>query len=403
MDRVSLEQAQELVYRHGRTAPVEELELCAAAGRTLAEDLTAGTDQPPFPRSAMDGYALRSADTARACPERSVVLPVVRELFAGSPPGPALLPGQAAYILTGAPVPEGADCVIAQEDAVREADTVRVCAPVRPGLNRCGAGEDFKAGERVLVRGTRLDSWALALAAAAGAGTLPVYRAPRVALVSTGDELCPPGQPLPPGQIYNANAVYLQSRCALLGCQVTDSCQAGDELGSLCAVLERLAPRAELLITTGGVSVGSRDLVPAALERLRARVLFRGVAVKPGMPTMASLLDGTLVVSLSGNPYAAIALFELLIGPFLSKSRGAGYAPRRRSARLSGQFLRSSPRRRLLRGRLEDGRAAIASTQSNGRLLSGAGSNCVVDVPAGSGPLREGDRVEVILWEDAAI
>ncbi len=350
----------------------------------------------------MDGYALNSTDIVGASKESPATLLVTHKIWAGDAPDGVIEPGTAARIMTGAPVPPGADCIVRQEDTDGGETEVQIFAAAAPGQNRCPRGEDFHQGDMLLPRGCRVDSCGIAVAAAAGESTLCVYRRPKVALISTGDELCPLGTPLTPGKIYDSNGVYLSTRCRQLGCELVSTVQAGDNLDDIARAVSAWAGRADLILTTGGVSVGQKDLLPFVLEKLDAEFIFRGVDLKPGMPTMASLVDGTPVLSLSGNPHAAIALFELLISPFLAKCRGLPYHPRRRSANVEGGFPKKSVKRRMVWGRLEGDCVHVSPMQGNGQLSGGVGCNCMVDIPAGSGPLRPGDWVEAILLEEVA-
>ncbi len=366
-------------------------------GRILAEPLLAGVDQPPFPRSPLDGYALRASDSAGASPETPVSLRVSAKVFAGDFWPGTVEEGTCVRLMTGAPIPKGADCVIRQEDTDEGETEVQIYQTLRAFENYCFQGEDFHAGEELLPALCRLDAAALAVAAAGGASMLSVVRRPRAAVISTGDELVLPGRPLPPGKIYNSNQAYLAGRLQALGAEVVLQEAVGDDMRALREALSRAVAESDVVFTTGGVSVGQKDLVPAALEKLGAEIVFHGVAMKPGMPTLFARLGGKHVLALSGNPFAAAVAFELLGRPLLAELDGdAAVAGERMQAVLENGFAKASPGRRFIRGCWRRGTVAIPEGHGNGQMRSMVGCNCLIDVPPGSGPLQKGDRVEIL-------
>ena len=376
----------------------EEIPLLQALGRVAAGDVCARVAQPPFDRSALDGYALRAADIAAAGPETPVTLPVSRYLCAGSDPGGPLAPGTAARIMTGAPVPAGADCVLRQEDTESNGQTVTFHAPVEARANVCFAGEDIAPGKCLVSAGTRLDEVTLGLLAGQGVQTVTVYAKPRAALMPTGDELCSPETPLRPGKIYDSNGPMLAARMLRLGAEPTLLAAGPDDPAALAGKLARLLAEYPLVITTGGVSVGDRDYLPQAAEEAGAKLLFYGIDAKPGTPALAAGKDGHVLLCLSGNPFASFATFELLARPALAKLQGADPAPVRVRAALANGFGKPSPLRRFVRATLMGG---VVTLPKGGHFSGGigalAGCNCLVDVPAGSRALNAGDEVEVIL------
>ena len=394
---ISVEAAAALVLSGAAALPPETVSLEAGWGRVLAAPLLAAMDQPPFPRSPLDGYALRAADSAGASRERPVSLPVAGRVCAGEYWPEPLLPGTCLRIMTGAPIPAGADCVIRQEDTDGGAGSAALYRALAPYENYCFQGEDFHQGEELLPVGLRLDAAALAVAASAGAGSLSTVQRPRASILSTGDELTKSGQPLAPGKIYNSNQAYLSGRLTALGAVCVRQGQAGDSLEVLCAALEAAVGDSDVIFTTGGVSVGQKDLMPAALSALGAEMVFHGVAMKPGMPTLFARLKGRPVLALSGNPFAAAVAFERLGRPLLAALGGdAGGAGTRRQAVLENSFDKASPGRRFVRGRLTGERVWIPDGQGNGQMRSMVGCNCLIDIPAGSGPLRAGDTVTIL-------
>ena len=386
----------------GAAAPVDAV-LCPlgeSAGRVLAEDLCAANDQPPFRRSAMDGYALRRADIAGASLEMPVTLTVRGCLFAGDAPLPAgsLKAGEAIRIMTGAPVPDDADQVIRQEDTDEGEETVRIFADGSERSNISPVGEDFSRGECLIQKGTLIDAYALSCACAAGIDALPVRRKIRAGLVMTGNELCPPGQPLPPGKIYNSNEAFLKGALTQLGCEIVDAVYAEDDLGRITEAIRRMQGLTDLIITTGGVSVGKRDLVPDALEVIGARTLFHGIAIKPGMPTLGAVYEGVPILGLSGNPFSAAVMFELLGRPLISRMLGReGAAFTQSMALLEGDVEQRGPVPRVMMGIFDGKKVRVYGRQHNAQMKYGIGSNCMVILPPGKGLFHTGDEVEILL------
>ena len=399
MTGLTLEQAADLL-----TKSVTPLGTCQGnpgllLGRTLALDVAALYDQPPFSRSPLDGYALRAADTAGAAPERPVALAVVDHLYAGDAPRVPLESGQAVRIMTGAMLPPGCDCVLRQEDTDLGEDIVRIYAALAPGDNLIHQGEDYRAGRQLLPAGTRLDAAAIGVLAGAGIDTVTVYRRPRVAVLATGDELVAPGtRPLPPGKIYSSNLALLLARLGELGMEAVSGGQVGDEPALAAERMSRLLAACDLLITTGGVSVGQRDILHQVLPLMGAERLFWKVQLKPGGPAMFSLWQGKPILSLSGNPFAAAATFELLARPLLAAlAQEPQLRPRRQTAVLDSPFPKASRNRRFVRGRCTGGHVTLPQGHASGMLRSLVGCNCLVDIPAGSEALAPGHTVQVVL------
>lgn len=390
MERISLEEAQSrLTSAQTRALPTESVALTEALNRVLAKDICATIDQPPYDRSPLDGYALRSADLSKI----PVTLPVTQRIYAGNAPEGPLTPGTAARVMTGAPLPGGADCVLRQEDTDGGDFAVTAFARLKHHQNYVFAGEDVKSGQLLAAAGARLSPAHIGVLAAQGMLSVSVRRRARVALLSTGSELIPAGQPLSPGRIYDSNAPLLAARLAQLGA-VPHICPAApDGVEALATVLDGAWRDNDMMITTGGVSVGERDFMPRMADALGARLLFHGVSVRPGGPALALERDGKLLIALSGNPFAAAATFELLARPALEALSGSDWQPQRIPAVLDGDFPKPSPVRRFLRATLRGGTAIIGNSHASGSLLSMIGSNCLIDVPAGSPPLHAGDPV----------
>lgn len=386
-----VEEALERLLAMAGSAPIlerERLPLAATQGRVLAEALISSLDLPPWPNSAMDGYALRLEDW------RGEPLPVSQRIFAGQAPEP-LQPGTCARIFTGAPVPAGADCVEMQENAqVQDDQRVLFSEPLQLGQNIRPQGQETTVGEQVLAAGTRLGPIEQGLAASLGCAELEVVRRVRVAVLSTGDELVEPGQPLGPGQIYNSNRVVLCSWLQRLGCEVLD---AGILPDDLAATRQRLAELGEvdLILSTGGVSVGEADFLGIALREEGELALWK-LAIKPGKPLTFGHFRGVPVIGLPGNPASTLVTFALLARPYLLRRQGVQQV-QPLSFQVPAGFAWPQPgnRREYLRGRLENGQATIYRNQSSGVLRSAAWAEGLVEVLEGR-TLVQGDRVNFI-------
>lgn len=395
-----LEEAVSLLLEPFSPLPhTQEVPLAQALNRVCARDVAAAVDHPPFDRSPLDGYAARSADLEGASSSSPAVLQVTQRVYAGQVPSGPVQPGTCARIMTGAPIPSGADCVVRQEDTDYGTEQVSIFVSSAPHRNICDRGEDLRKGTPILSRGTLLTPAHLGVLASQGLDQVSVFAPPEVGVLATGDELVPPGVPLPPGKIYNSNQIYLSARLTQLGMCPTTGDQGSDRLDVLTASLSALLDRCGAVLTTGGVSVGEKDLMPAALEALGARILFHGVAVKPGSPVLAAVVRGKPVLCLSGNPFAAAATFEVIARPLLCRLAGwSDPMPRRVSGVLTAPFPKASPGRRLVRARLEGNAVSLPSGEHvSGALSALIGCSCLIDIPAGSPPLAAHTPVEVIL------
>jgi len=349
-----------------RVVPVVEAEtapLAAASGRILARDLVAGFDVPPHPNSAVDGFAVTHADLL---PDRETVLPVTGRAAAGHPLGQAMRRGEAVRIFTGAPMPDGADTVMMQEDCVFEDGRVRLKPGIKLGANRRHAGEDVVKGSVALPAGRRLKPADLGLAAALGCDTLPVFRPLRAALLSTGDEVCEPGTILAAGKIYDANRAMLAALLHGLGVVVDDLGIRPDRAAALADTLAAASEEHDLIVTSGGVSTGEEDHVRAAIEKL-GRLDFWRLAIKPGRPVAlgqikAGQVRGVPLIGLPGNPVAAALTFAILARPLILRLAGAAMAPPLTFPVQAGfAYRKKAGRREYLRASLvRDGAAVTA-------------------------------------------
>lgn len=392
-ERVSWEEALALMIDSLRPLGEEQVGLTELLGRTLARDVVAPMDQPPFDRSPLDGYALQSGDVQGASRATPAQLRVLERVCAGERATQPVTPGAAIRIMTGAPLPVGCDCVVRQEDTDQGNPVVEVYAPVRAYQNYVRQGEDYTAGTLLLTAGTQLDAAAVGLLASAGCDTAWVYRRPRVALLVTGDEVVDPStHPLPAGKIYSSNSYLLSARLCELGVEQVSCCTVRDDPQDMAQCIRKLLETHHCLITTGGVSVGERDVLHTALELAGAQGVFWRVQLKPGTPVMYSLVDGKPVLSLSGNPFAAAATFELLGRPMLhALCPEPQFSLQVCQAILNTPFERTCTIRRFVRGIYAQGHVTLPPGHASGQLRSLVGCNCLVEVPAGHAPLRMGD------------
>ncbi len=372
---------------------VDTMRTFDADGRVLAHDLVSALQVPPLDNSAMDGYALRCADV----PQPGTVLPVSQRIPAGRV-GTPLQPGTAARIFTGAPVPEGADAVVMQEECSAEGDGhVRVQATPRAGQNIRLAGENITRGSVVLQAGARLTPAALGLAASIGVAELPVARRPRVALFSTGDELAMPGEvapeQLPPGAIYNSNRFFLHALLQRMGCEVTDMGIVPDRLGATQDALRAASQDHDVILTSGGVSVGEEDHIKPAVQALGQLDLWQ-IAIKPGKPFAYGRVGPAHFVGLPGNPVASFITFAILVRPFLLRLQGVrDVAPRGIAARADFDWPKADKRREFLRVRYNAaGALDLFTNQGSGVLTSTVWGDGVVDNPSGQ-TIARGDTV----------
>lgn len=396
--RISLEQALNIIMDHVTHGKTERKTLEDCLGLVLSEDVYALLDMPPFSRSAQDGYALCSKDSIGATGENPVKLKVTGKIYAGDHLDVQVRPGEAVRIMTGAMIPDGADCVLRQEDTDEGEDVVQIYKEVESGCSICFKGEEYKKGHTLLHAGTKIDAAALAVASGNGIMELPVYERVKAAVVSSGSEVVEPGTPLTPGKIYNTNTIYMKARLSQLGARVMMTRTVGDDLEVMAEALKEAADQAELVVTTGGVSVGQKDLTEEALLSIGAKILFHGIAIKPGMPTLAAEKDGVLFIGLSGNPFSAAIPFEMFVREILSLKMGdPDLKLRRETLTAVTGFSKNSRRRRFLRGKAEGKEVWLPDQQANGQMRSMVGCNCLIEIPAGSGPVKAGDKVEV-LW-----
>ena len=370
-------------------------------GAVLAEDIAAAEDVPPFDRSPYDGYAFRAADTAGADRERPVTLRILEEIPAGSVGTRTVGPGTAAKILTGAPIPPGADAVVKFEETEFTAETVTVFRSFSSGENVVPRGEDVTIGDLLARKGTVIDPALLGVLAAQHIAEPLVYRTPTVAVITTGSELAGLDEPLGSRKIVNTNIFTFRGEAERCGCRCIARTVSDDPEEIALAIREALE-NADMVITTGGVSVGDYDDTPDAMERAGVRLFLRTLKLKPGGASAYGEKDGKLVCGLSGNPASALINYCAVVLPALRKLRGMAQ-PRLTEipVTLAEPFSRKSPKTRLIRGTLDlsDGTAKmhVSRAQGNGVLHSLVGCELLAEIPSGSGPLPAGTKLTAYL------
>ena len=396
-----LEEALELLLGHARpVTETERVSVAAALGRVLSAPVVSRITMPPWDNSAMDGYAVNSADLTAP----GVRLPVSQRIPAGVA-GEPLQPGTAARIFTGAPVPENADTVVIQEVCRADGDGVVIDEIPQPGANIRRAGEDINAGDEVLAAGTRIGPQHMGLLASVGLAEVPVFRRLKVALFSSGDELVMPGETLGPGQIYNSNEFTLEGLLRNIGCEVVKLGIVEDTFEAPCEALTRAAAQADLVMTSGGVSVGEEDHLKPAVEKLGSLDLWK-IAIRPGKPLAFGHIDGVPYIGTPGNPVSLFVTYCLFARPFIMKRQGirGDLEPVAVEARIDFDWPRPDKRREFARARLgrdATGEAVISvyRSRSSGVLSSLAWANGLAILPE-STPLKRGDRVRFLPFSE---
>ena len=395
---VPVEEALRQLLDGAEPVDAETVALADAADRVLAEPVTALRMQPPFPASAMDGYAVRSGDLTVGRK-----LAVIGEAPAGAPFGGPVGEGQAVCIFTGAPVPAGADTILIQENARRiDAATVEVIETVAAGRHIRRAGLDFEEGETLLERLRVLDAAALSLAASANHATLPVIRRPLIAIIATGDELLPPGSTLGVGQIISSNAYGVAAIARAAGADAIDLGIVRDRRDEMSARIgEALDARADIIVTLGGASVGDHDLVNAVLSARGMRTDFWKIAMRPGKPLMFGRLDDTWVIGLPGNPVASLVCSNLFLKPLVSRLAGRQYAPDIREAELGAAMAANDARQDYVRAVTSQGSHGLVATpfdiQDSSMLKTLADSNGLIIRPPFAPAAPAGTPVQVLM------
>ena len=406
---IPVTEAIERVMKYAGEGEAETVRLEEAYGRYLAEELRADHDVPPFDRSPYDGFAIRAVDSAQANLDNPVEFEVIETIGAGQVATKAVEPFQAVRIMTGAQIPAGCDAVVMLELAKqyeRDGKTyMSIKRPFRPGDNISFQGEDAKKGDALVPKGTRINPGVQALLATFGYAKVKVARKPRIGIFATGSELLDVSDPLVPGKIRNSNAYMIQAQVVRSGAEPIYFGKLMDDLDTCFAAIQSALDQVDMLITTGGVSVGDYDYLPIIYKRLGAEVLFNKVAMRPGSVTTVAHLDGKLLFGLSGNPSACYVGYELFVRPVV-RTRLFSTKPylKKATATLMADFPKPNPFTRFVRSyvALEDGRLTVAPVgmDKSNIVTSLARANALMVLPGGTRGFAKGDTVEVWLLED---
>lgn len=397
-----LEEARHAVLASAGALETEPVPLAEAIGRVLSESAVSRVPVPGFDNSAMDGYAVRAIDTRGARPESPVALTVAGESQAGRPSQVELAPGEAIEISTGAKIPIGADAVVRVESTRPQGDRVLIATAVEPGKDIRRTGEDIAAGDTVIPRGTRIGPAELGVLVSIGLPTVPCRRRPRLRLITSGDELVEPGDPMPPGAVRNSNRFAIAALAERAGAEIVGQETVPDD-PDLTRDAIRSALDADIVVICGGISAGNHDHVKPALAELGVEQVFWGLALKPGKPTWFGLRNRTLVFGLPGNPVAAIVTFLLLARPAILGLSGISPGRYRAIALMGEDFEKKPGHTHAISCQLELGNdgwyAWPAPKQGSHILTSLVGAHCLALLPTMHGSYSEGDAVEVELLD----
>jgi molybdopterin molybdotransferase len=376
---------------------VERIAIADAMERVLAEDVESAVDVPPFDRAGMDGYAVVAEDTFGAGRYEPKVLRCIETVYTGDTPSQAVTRGECVEIATGAPMPQGATAVVMVEETEKTGDNaVRIFTPVYPGQHVGRRGADIKAGQTILHGGTVINPSRIGALAAAGIVEIQVFAKPRVAIVSTGNEIVDPGRPLKPGQIYDINKLTLSSIANVHGGVSVDGGTAPDTLPDLIAAIESMRD-ADVILFSGGSSVGERDLILDAL-REAGEVIFHGIAVKPGKPTAFGRIGGTPVLGMPGYPTSCLSNGYILLVPLLRRiARLPEYQPHSVRVPLATRVVSTTGRHQFYTVRIQDG-SAVPAFKASGDITSMAHADGYIEIPAQTDIVEAGEIVEVKLF-----
>lgn len=380
----------------------EKIGLSQCAGRILAQEIRAVEDVPSFDRSPLDGYAFRAEDVKEASADNPVTLKVLEEIAAGDVAHFEITEGTASRIMTGAPIPEGADAVTMYEVTEFTDKEVKIFRPAKPGENIVRTGEDVKKGTLLAKAGMKIDAGLAGTIAFQNIEFPTVYRKLKVGVISTGSELQNVGTALAPGKIYDSNSHTFVAACLSKGFEAINYGIVKDTAEEISDKLENALTECDAVILTGGASVGDFDVTPEAMENCGAKILFRGVKLKPGMACAFAIKDGKLICGLSGNPASALTTFYVVALPALRKMAGEiNCIPKEFTVYLADDFNKKSKGLRVLRGKLDlstgEPALVIPSGQGNVVISSAIGADCMAFVPAGSGPLPKGTKLKAFL------
>ena len=400
MENIELEFALQVIEESvNQINNTELIKIEECRERIIGEDIYAPINQPPFNRSPLDGYALRAEDTVGACKSNPIKLKVVDEVFAGGNISTSVKNNEAIRIMTGAEIPEGADCVIRQENTNYSMEEVEIYSELKKYENYCFAGEDVKKGSKLISKGEKLTYIHIGLLATMGITQVLVKRKPRIGIISTGDEIVSSGKPLSKGKIYDSNRITISMRLIDFGCEIVSSKIIEDEVCQVSKEINNLIDKVDVIITTGGVSVGKKDIMHEVINKINADRLFWRVRMKPGTPAIYSIYKKTPILSLSGNPFAAIATFEIMGKELIYKLSGDEDLKQIRiKSVMKDNFLKESKGRRIVRGIYKNNKVYLPQGgHSPGMMASMLGCNCLIDIKPGTKQLLKGDEVDIIL------
>ena len=395
---ISLEEAIEILNNNVNNLDIEEVDLIDGLNRVISENIYAQINNPPFNKSAMDGYALISNNTELS----NRKFKVIDKVYAGGVCSSAVNEDTAVRIMTGAPIPKGANAVIKQEDVTLEDDFIILKKNIKENENIYIKGEDISKGSLLLKSSKKLDYADIGILASSGINKMKVYKKPKIAFISTGDEVVDIGLALGEGKIYNSNKYSILSRIKELGYEAKYIAHINDNFHEIGSYIEEISNEVDLIITTGGVSVGEKDLLKDAIDTTSGEKLFWKITIKPGSAVLCSRVNKSIVISLSGNPTAALTTFELLVKPTLEKLSGYQEIKiNREKAILSKDIKKKSPQRRFIRGYVEVNNCKqyvhITQTKSgNGILSSAINSNCIIEIETNNDGKNQGDLVDII-------
>ncbi|MBC8591006.1 molybdopterin molybdotransferase MoeA [Wansuia hejianensis] len=400
MYNIELEQALEVALKSVRAIEdTEKIPLEDSLGRILGEDFYAPMDNPPFNRSPLDGFAIRSKDTTMASEDNPIAFKVIDKAYAGIPSNKTLGSFQAIRIMTGGKMPLEADCVIRLEDCIENGNNMVLKKSLQPFENYCYKGEDIKSDTLLIEKGTKLSAIHLGVLGSMGQSSVKVIKRPKIGILVTGDEIIEYSSPLIDGKIYDTNGILLGSRLKELGFDYIKIDTEKDDPQSVAESILKNIDNLDILITTGGVSVGDKDIFHEVVKIINANQLFWKLKLKPGTPAMYSILRDKPILSLSGNPFASLVTFELIARPLLEKiSRDSSVKTIRTKAKIMEDFNKTSKNRRFIRCIYEDGKVKLPKGgHSSGMLLTMKDCNAFVDIEAGNTGLRKFDEVEVVI------
>lgn len=394
---ISLEEALEILSDNIESLDIEEVPLLNGLNKVLAESVYSKINNPPFNKSAMDGYALIAEDAFI-----NNKIEVIDKVYAGGFSKKTVTKNTAIKIMTGAPIPEGANVVIKQEDVIIEDNNIVIRKEVSENQNICPIGEDISKGDLLVEANKKLDYSDIGIIASSGINKIKVYKKPRIAFFSTGDEVSDLNEELKYGKIYNSNKFSIISRLIELGYEVNKVKHIKDDYTEIGKIIKEASKETDIIITTGGVSVGEKDLLKDAIKSIDGEILFWKITIKPGSAVLCSKINNCIIISLSGNPTAALTTFELLVKTSLNKLSGEkDVRIIRDKAILADGIIKKDFKHKFLRGyfEIDNCKQKVYITQKksgNGILRSALNSNCIIEINPNNEEMKTGDLVDII-------